>query len=94
MPFQDAELPVTNASLTQRLVLCDTHSTDGQTGSGKTHTMFGPDLDSLALSSASSASTHVASEGLLPRSLELLFSEVARDQRRTDGRVRYEVKCR
>ena len=56
--------------------------------------MFGPDLDSLALSSASSASTHVASEGLLPRSLELLFSEVARDQRRTDGRVRYEVKCR
>ena len=47
----------------------------GQTGAGKTYTMHGPSIDAEDL--------HINEQrGLLPRTLEYLFAQIAREQRR------------
>ena len=53
----------------------------GQTGAGKTFTMHGPSMTDPANSEQ---------RGLIPRTLEYLFAQIAREQRKS---VRFSIGC-
>ena len=53
----------------------------GQTGSGKTHTIYGP-----------SDGKDVSQQGLLPRTLEYVFTQMRAKEESSGGRLKYSVK--
>ena len=53
----------------------------GQTGSGKTHTIYGP-----------SDTKDPAQTGLLPRTLDYVFSQMRAREEASEGRLKYSVK--
>jgi len=65
----------------------------GQTGSGKSHTMFGPESLMSLGGVAPQGGSGDAMRGLVPRSLEYLFTQIARESRRTNGKLEYSCKC-
>lgn len=60
----------------------------GQTGSGKTYTMWGPPS---AMVEDPSPRSH---QGIVPRIFQMLFSEIQREQEKSDGRqTNYQCRC-
>ena len=65
----------------------------GQTGSGKSHTMFGPEALMATGGVAPVGGSGDGMRGLVPRALEYLFQQIARESRRTNGKLEYACKC-
>ena len=78
----------------------------GQTGTGKTHTVLGLNLWEMAEKHAESmegggVATFDPQEinaqeemwGLIPRAGRAIFSEIAQQEKETEGQVKFEVKC-
>ena len=65
----------------------------GQTGSGKSHTMFGPEALMATGGVAPVGGSGDGMRGLVPRALEYLFQQIARESRRTNGKLEYSCKC-